>query len=283
MTNASKPSRRPLPRDTRGAKPESVKSKSKAPALLKPDPGAPKRIVRASKPGSRASSLDPEELALREAIIAQCRWMNANGLNQNTSGNIGVRYRDSLLVTPSAIPYDKLEPAMIARMSLSDASYGSHQGPLAPSTEWRFHLDILRQRPEVNAVVHTHSTYATTLAIARRSIPACHYMIAAFGGNDVRCSGYARFGSAALSALVLESLQDRLGCLIANHGMIALGESLDKAMWRAMELETLARQYYLSLSLDDAVILTDAEIAETAQAFASYGLKSVDDSPGKRR
>src|SRR5882724_10692388 len=181
------------------------------------------------------------ELHLRETIIAKCRWMNATGLNQGTSGNISARHGDTMLISPSATPYDALTPDMIAAMPI-DGEYGSWKGPLKPSTEWRFHLDIMRARPDVGGIVHTHSTYATVLAIARKSIPACHYMIAAFGGMDIRCSGYARYGSKELSDHAIQALADRNGCLLANHGMIALGANLNKAMWLAVELETIAKQ-----------------------------------------
>jgi L-fuculose-phosphate aldolase len=199
--------------------------------------------------------------------------MNASGLNQGTSGNISARYEDRMLITPSATPYHAIEPEMIASMPL-EGSYGEWTGPLQPSTEWRFHLDIMRARPDVGSVVHTHSTYATVLAIARKSIPACHYMMAAFGGTDIRCAGYARYGTKELSELALAALEGRNGCLLANHGMIAVGANLDKAMWLAVELETLARQYYLSLALGP-VILSDEEIAETARGFSTYGLQTA--------
>jgi L-fuculose-phosphate aldolase len=214
-----------------------------------------------------------EERQLREAIIAKCRWMNASGLNQGTSGNISARYKDRMLITPSATPYDAMKPEMIAAMALDDSD-GEWSGPLQPSTEWRFHLDIMRARPDVGSVVHTHSTYATVLAIARKPIPACHYMMAAFGGTDIRCAGYARYGTAALSELALTALEGRNGCLLANHGMIAVGANLDKAMWLAVELETIARQYYLSLALGGPFILSDQEIAETARGFSTYGLQA---------
>src|SRR5215467_2963722 len=214
-----------------------------------------------------------DERQLREAIIAKCRWMNASGLNQGTSGNLSARYKDRMLITPSATPYDAMKPEMIASMPL-EGEYGSWEGPLQPSTEWRFHLDIMRARPDVGSVVHTHSTYATVLAIARKPIPACHYMMAAFGGTDIRCAGYARYGTAELSELALEALEGRNGCLLANHGMIAVGANLDKAMWLAAELATIARQSYLSLALGAPVILSDAEIAETAKGFSTYGLQA---------
>lgn len=207
---------------------------------------------------------------LREAIIVKCRWMNASGLNQGTSGNISVRDGATMLITPSGVDYDVLTPEMIASMPLN-AEDGRYDGPMKPSSEWHFHRDILRARPEVGAIVHTHSMYATTLAMARRDIPACHYMIAAFGGNDIRCAGYARFGTPELSQLAVEALDGRNGCLLANHGMIAIGPDLNKAMRLAVELETLAKQYYLSLAIGGPVLLTDAEMADAHAGFATYG------------
>jgi L-fuculose-phosphate aldolase len=220
----------------------------------------------------KAGSMTKEERALREGIVAKARWMNAIGLNQGTSGNISARYKGVMLITPSATAYDAMTPQMIAAMPLK-GEYGSWTGPFKPSTEWRFHLDITKSRPDVGAIVHTHSTYATVLGIARKEIPACHYMIAAFGGPTIRCAGYARYGTKELSDYALEALQGRNGCLLANHGMIALGGNLDKAMWLAVELETIARQYYLSLALGDPFILSDEQIAETARGFSTYGLQ----------
>jgi L-fuculose-phosphate aldolase len=213
-----------------------------------------------------------DEKALRAAIVAKARLMNASGLNQGTSGNISARYQDVMLITPSATPYDTMTPEMIAAMPL-DGEYGAWTGPLKPSTEWRFHFDITKSRPDVGAIVHAHPTYSTVLAIARKEIPACHYMIAAFGGTTVRCADYARYGTKELSEFALKALEGRTACLLANHGSIAVGSSLDKAMWLAVELETIARQYYLSLLLGQPFILSDEQIAETAQAFTTYGLQ----------
>ncbi|MEJ1159299.1 class II aldolase/adducin family protein [Prosthecomicrobium sp. N25] len=214
--------------------------------------------------------MSKEEKALRQAIIDKCRWMNAAGLNQGTAGNISARYGDRMLITPSATPYDLCEPEMIASMPI-DGDYGTWDGPLKPSTEWRFHLDIMKARPEVGAIVHTHSTFATILAIARKPIPSCHYMIAAFGGMDVRVADYATYGTAELSANALKALEGRTGCLLANHGMIATGASLDKAMWLAVELETIAKQYYHTLLIGGPVLLNEAEIEDTRKGFATYG------------
>ncbi|HTR11840.1 MAG TPA: class II aldolase/adducin family protein [Roseiarcus sp.] len=213
-----------------------------------------------------------DEKALRQAIVAKARWMNSSGLNQGTSGNISARHKDVMLITPSATAYDAMTPDMIAAMPLQD-KYGDWEGPLKPSTEWRFHLDIMKARPDVGGIVHTHSTYATVLGIARKEIPAVHYMIAAFGGPTIRCACYARYGTKELSDYVLKALEGRSGCLLANHGMIAIGGNLDKAMWLAVELETISRQYYLASVLGNPHILTDAQIAETAQGFSTYGLQ----------
>ena len=213
--------------------------------------------------------MNDEEITLRCAIIASCRWMNQSGLNQGTAGNISVRYQDRLLITPSATPYDNMTPGMIAAMEL-DSADGAWSGPLRPSTEWRFHRDIMRARADVGCVVHTHSTYATVLAIARKAIPACHYMIAAFGGDDIRCAGYALFGTSELSEQVLAALEGRNGCLMANHGMLTAGRDLEHAMSLAVELETIARQYYLALTLGSPYILDEREIAEAVGAFSTY-------------
>jgi L-fuculose-phosphate aldolase len=219
------------------------------------------------------SSMPATDLALRQSIIDQCRWMNASGLNQGTSGNISVRSGETMLITPSAIPYESMTPDLIAAMPIANDD-GAWSGPRKPSTEWRFHLDILKARPEIGAIVHTHSTYATTLAIAGRAIPACHYMIAAFGGSDIRLAPYATFGTADLSANAVKALDGRLGCLLANHGMIAIGPTLDRAMWLAVELETLARQYYQALLIGNPVILDDDEIARVKDRFAGYGVQT---------
>lgn len=213
-----------------------------------------------------------DELALREEIVACCQEMNSSGINQGTSGNISVRFKDRMLISPSATPYDQMTPEMIASVGLEDTS-GTYEGPLKPSTEWRFHQKLLRDRPDAGAVVHAHPTYCTTLAIARKEIPSCHYMIAAFGGTSVRCAGYATFGTEELSILAIEAMQDRTACLLANHGMIAIGENLAKAMWRAIELETIAKQYYLSLQIGGPTLLSDEEIEDTMKGFSGYGLQ----------
>ncbi|MCB1445391.1 MAG: class II aldolase/adducin family protein [Rhizobiaceae bacterium] len=215
------------------------------------------------------------ELDIRRSIIDHCRQMNATGLNQGTAGNISVRHGGRMLITPSAVPYDEMEPEMIASFAI-DGEGEAWEGPMNPSVEWRFHLDILRSRPETGAVVHTHSSFATILAMARKPIPACHYMIAAFGGHDVKVCNYARYGTRALSVNVLKALEGRSACLMANHGMVVTGANLPRAMWAAIELETIARQYYHTLLIGGPVILPDDEIAGVLEGFGNYGRQDTE-------
>jgi L-fuculose-phosphate aldolase len=208
----------------------------------------------------------------RAALVEACRALASLGLSQGTAGNISVRHGDRMLISPSATPYETMAPEDVAAMPIH-GEYGAWTGRLRPSTEWRFHLDIMRVHPEVGAVVHGHPTFCTALAIARRPIPPCHYMIAAFGGTDVRCAPYAAFGTKALSDHALRALEDRSACLLANHGMIAIGPSLARAMWLAVELEAIAKQYWHSLQCGGPVLLTDAEIAAAAARFSNYGMQ----------
>ncbi len=218
--------------------------------------------------------MNSQETSSRQAIIEACLRMNAAGINQGTSGNISVRQQDYLLITPSGIAYEQLQPESITCLALQPGAVPQWQGPYPPSSEWRFHRDIMLARPEVHAVVHLHPVFCTALALNRRAIPACHYMVAAFGGEDVRCAGYALFGTAELSQQVLEALTARTACLMANHGMITLGESLEKALWRAVELEALAKQYVHALQLGTPVLLSAAEIAAALRQFVGYGLQT---------
>lgn len=211
--------------------------------------------------------MNAKERQARQAIIDACRQMNQLGINQGTSGNISLRWEDHVLITPSGVPYEALAVADIVAMRFD----GSHAGALRPSSEWRIHRDILHHREDVNAVVHAHPLYATALAIRGMEIPAVHYMIAAAGGPSVRCAPYATYGSEALSRHALRALEQRHACLLANHGMIATGPSLNKALWLAVELETLARQYVIALTLGGPNILPDAEIERVVEKFRDYG------------
>lgn len=218
----------------------------------------------------RSAAISAKELAARRAIIQACNEMNTLGINQGTSGNISMRFGNIMLITPTAMPYEKMKPADLCRMPI-DGDYGSFEGSLMPSTEWRFHLDILRARPEVGAVVHCHSTYATALAICHKPIPAVHYMIAGAGGPTINVAEYATYGTKELSEHALKALEGRTCCLLGNHGQIATGPTLDRALWLAVELETLAKQYVLTQIIGGARILPDDEIARVVEKFKVYG------------
>jgi len=212
------------------------------------------------------------ENELRQSIIDGCLTMSRSGLNRGASGNISLRMGDHMLITPSAIPYDQMTPNMIAKMPIDDES-GAFEGPKNPSVEWPFHRDILRARPEMNAVVHTHARFSTILAVARKPIPAVHYMIAAFGGPDIRVADYATYGTSELSRNIINALEGRQGCLMANHGMVVCADTLTRALWLAHELEALADQYYHAELIGGAHILSDEEIERTTRSFASYGVQ----------
>jgi L-fuculose-phosphate aldolase len=210
--------------------------------------------------------------ATRQSIIDGCLWMERVGLNQGTSGNISVRVDSGLLITPSAVPSAKMTPAMICKIPL----HGPPAPDQHPSTEWQFHQSVLQARPDVDAVVHAHPANATAIAIQRRPILAVHYMVAAFGGANVPCTGYALFGSDALSVMVADAVKHRHGCLLANHGALTVGDTLDRALWRMQELENLARVMLLAEQSGTPVILSDADIVETLESFQGYGIRNTD-------
>jgi L-fuculose-phosphate aldolase len=220
------------------------------------------------------NSMPAAETALRREVIETALEMERLGINQGTSGNISARWQDGLLITPSGVPYAELKAQDIVWLPLdvSDDAVVFEQS--RPSTEWRFHRDILRSRPEINAVVHTHSNAATALAIHSREIPAHHYMVAVAGGNSIRCAPYATFGSQALSEHTLTALKDRTACLLAHHGVIAIGRDLARALWLANEVEVLAQQYLLACQLGTPPVLSDEAINEVIEKFKGYGLRS---------
>lgn len=199
---------------------------------------------------------DQTEHDLRAAIVETCRKMTAAGINQGTAGNVSARFGDGFLITPTSLPYDVMTPEDIVQMDF-DSTYS---GRYRPSSEWRFHMDILRSRPDVGAVVHCHSVYATTLACLNLPIPRFHYMVAVAGGKDIRCAGYATYGSQALSDNALAALQGRNACLLSHHGQIAVGATLERALWLAIEVETLARLYQQILALRDPLLLPEDEM-----------------------
>lgn len=204
----------------------------------------------------------------RAAMVSACREMAALGINQGTSGNISVRVADGLLLTPSGLPYDVMAPEDIVRMRW-DGSWEAH-GRNRPTSEWRFHHAILQARPELGAVVHAHPPYCSMLAILERDIPAIHYMIVAAGGDTIPCAPYATFGTDELSDHAVAALRQRDACLLAHHGMIAVGIDLARAMWLAVEVEVLAKQYHGCLQIGTPALLPPDEIARLHARFAQY-------------
>jgi L-fuculose-phosphate aldolase len=229
------------------------------------------------------------EPELRREIIKQYCWLKERGLIEGTSGNVSVRLEkrraqrvrrgnaseaessastdaSEILITPSSVECDSMRPKMIAKMTLD----GAWSGPKQPSSEWRFHVDIMKARPEVNAIVHTHSPYATALSIVGSEIAACHYLIALFGGSNIRCAPYARFGTQELSDYAIVALKDRWGCLLSNHGAIALGKDLLQAIQNAVQLETLAQLFFLSKSIGNINLLSDSQIEEVKMGIQEW-------------
>ena len=211
-------------------------------------------------------SFDQED-RLRRQLCETAVQLGERGLNRGASGNCSVRYGAEYLITPSGRSPTDCAPADMVRMSMA----GEVIGEGVPSSEWRFHRDILAARPEVDAVIHTHSTHATALACLRQGIPSFHYMVALAGGKNIRCAPYALFGSQALSDGALMALQDRRACLLANHGVIALGPSLARALSLAEEVESLAEQYLLALNAGTPVVLNDEEMSAVMERFKTYG------------
>jgi L-fuculose-phosphate aldolase len=220
---------------------------------------------------------------LRRAMVETCRGMNESGINQGTAGNLSARCEGGFLITPTSMPYDRMKPRDLLLMDFD----GSYTGPHRPSSEWRFHRDILQARPDIGAVLHCHSAYATSLAVHHKPIPAFHYMVAVAGGSTIRCSRYATFGTQALSDAVLEALRDRLACLMGQHGQIALAATPARALALAIEVETIARMYVhaLSIGLGEPPVLDEAEMARVIEQMRrmSYGqspdLEGVNDVP----
>jgi L-fuculose-phosphate aldolase len=207
------------------------------------------------------------ETELRAALAETARQTVRQGLNQGTSGNVSVRIGEGFLVTPSGLPNETLEPGQMVFVAMD----GQSSGDLKPSSEWRIHRDIYRARPEIRAIVHAHSLHAVSLACLRRDIPPFHYMVAAAGGKDIRCADYATFGTQALSDAVLAALEGRRACLMANHGQVAAGASLDAALALAVEVEALCAQYWRAKLMGEPVLLDDAQMDEVLERFRHYG------------
>lgn len=214
------------------------------------------------------------EKALRRAVIETALAMSRSGLSPGRSGNVSARFEDGMLITPSGMAYDELEPGDIVFVG---ADGSAAEGQRKPSSEWQFHLAAYRTRPGRHAVVHTHSMHATVLACAGRPIPAFHYMVAVAGGDDIPLVPYATFGTEELAARVAMGLAARDACLMASHGQIAIGETLASALELAHEVEILAEQYIKVLILGPAQILPPDEMARVLEKFKSYGQRGQEE------
>ncbi len=206
--------------------------------------------------------------ALAQSVIETALHMSTSGLSAGRSGNVSVRDGERVLITPTGMAYEDLEPNDIVSMAL-DGSVPP--GSRRPSSEWHFHAAIYAARPDISAIVHTHSNAATALACLGEGIPAFHYMVAAAGGIDIRCAPYATFGTEELAKAAVDALKDRKACLLAHHGVIACGASLPKAYDLAVEVETLAEQYARARSLGTVEILDEAEMRRVLEKFETYG------------
>lgn len=204
---------------------------------------------------------------LASAVLATARAMNASGINRGSAGNVSARCAGGFIITPTGMAYDACTPADMVKVGAD----GTVSGSRTPSSEWRFHRDIYVARPEAGAVVHSHSPFATALACQGQGVPAFHYMVARFGGSDVRCAAYATFGTQELSDAVMKALKGRNACLMAHHGMLVFGRDCEQALALAVELETLCEQYWRVLQLGAPRLLPDAEMKRVLAKFAGYG------------
>ncbi|MCB1547448.1 MAG: class II aldolase/adducin family protein [Hyphomicrobiaceae bacterium] len=213
---------------------------------------------------------DDDENFARSRVIETALAMSRSGLSPGRSGNVSCRWQDGMLITPTGMAYDSLLPEDIVRL---DGDGGIVSGRRRPSSEWRFHLAAYEARPDMAAVVHTHSLHATVLAAAHRPIPAFHYMVAVAGGSDIPLVPYATFGTEELAGHVARGLAERRACLMANHGQIAMGGDLDAALELAQEVETLAEQYCKVQLLGEVRLLDADEMARVLERFKTYGQK----------
>lgn len=214
-----------------------------------------------------------EETQLRKLVLETALSMSRSGLSPNRSGNVSARFGNGMLITPTGLSYEDIGPNDIVFVA-GDGSVPGKQKK--PSSEWHFHLSAYQARPDMGAVVHTHSLHAVVLACAGRAIPAFHYMVAVAGGSDIPVVPYATFGTPELANHVARGLADRRACLMAHHGAIALGETLPQALELAHEVEVLAEQYYKLLCLGQPALLPDAEMKIVIERFKSYGQKAQD-------
>ena len=224
------------------------------------------------KSKSKSKTKDAEKLA-RQAVIDTALAMSRTGLSPGRSGNVSCRWKTGMLITPTGMAYEEIRPRDIVFVNAKGDV--PNKKSRKPSSEWRFHLAAYQARPDMKAVVHTHSLNATVLACAHKPIPAFHYMVAVAGGNDIPLVPYDTFGTEELAQFVATGLAQRNACLMANHGQIALGANLCAALELAHEVEVLAEQYAKLLTLGgEPHILPDDEMARVLERFKNYGQRA---------
>ncbi len=216
--------------------------------------------------------MEDKKLALfpqRLELIEYGKKLLSAGLTKGTGGNLSIFDRESQLmaITPSGIPFEDIKPEDIVLMDLEGKLVSGHR---APSSEWEMHLIQYRERDDLDAVIHAHTTFATVLACLREGIPATHYMIAV-AGKDVRCAEYATYGTHELAVNAFEAMRERRCVLLANHGILAGAQDLLNAFNIIEEVEYCAEIYYRARSIGQPVILSDEEMALMAEKFKTYG------------
>jgi L-fuculose-phosphate aldolase len=214
-----------------------------------------------------ASDAWSAERDARDALTAAYRRLEALGLTSGAAGNISVRYDQGMIISPAGASASKIAPEHFVNTTFD----GVVQGEGSKSSEWAMHAEIYKRKPEALAVVHAHPDACVALSCQRRAIPPFHYMIAAFGGEDVPCARYATFGSVELARATADVLEHRTACLLANHGMVCFARTLEIAIANALKLETLARQYLMSLQAGGPVLLSSEEMAAVRDRYARYG------------
>lgn len=220
---------------------------------------------------------DVDEAALREQLLAALQRLDSRGLNRGSTGNLSHRHGNGMLITPTGIGADEASVDDLVWLGFD----GELRGRWKPSSEWHFHQALYQARPELQAVVHTHASHATALACLRRDIPPFHYMVAVAGSDRVRCAPYHLFGTPELSAAVVEAMQGAKACLLANHGLLSAGGTLDEAMKITLEVESLSGSYLAALAIGDPVLLGADEMAAVLARFERYGRSAAhDESPG---
>ncbi|MEU5824573.1 class II aldolase/adducin family protein [Streptomyces sp. NPDC047803] len=203
-----------------------------------------------------------------QALVATARRTAAEGLVVGTSGNVSLRIGDTVLVTPSGVPYERLRPEDLTGV---DPEGKQTLGTLAPTSELPLHLAVYRNT-DATAVVHTHAVHATAVSTLVTEVPPIHYAAAILGGT-VRVAPYARYGTPELAANMLAALRDRTGCLLANHGTVTCGATLDEAYDRTAQLEWLCRVWLTASSVPgrSPALLSEAQLGEVGEALKGYG------------